>query len=250
MRAMLYPAPRVPVPSPPPEPWKEVRLQVEGTGEVVGWAFESRSRTRPIALFLHGNGENLETVRQSGLLDRLRGLGLDFLALDYPGYGISQGRPSETSLVASGVAAVEWLRARYPSRQLLVCGWSLGAGVAMQVAARLPGEVDGLVLMSPWSSLESVGAAHYPRWLVRMSLSDSYDSLAAARGLRVPALVVHGDLDQIIPTDQGRELARVLDGAEWVPVAEAGHNDLLGRPAVWNALDGFISRLESSASGS
>ena len=34
---MLYPAPGIPVPSPPPAPLKEVVLEVDGVGSVSAW---------------------------------------------------------------------------------------------------------------------------------------------------------------------------------------------------------------------
>ena len=54
--------------------------------------------SRPVALFFHGNGENLETMRQTGLFGELAGLQIGFAAVDYPGYGRSGGRASEESL--------------------------------------------------------------------------------------------------------------------------------------------------------
>ena len=246
MRGMLYPAPWVSVPSPPPEPWQEVRLGVEGVGEVVGWAHPG-TPSRPVALFLHGNGENLETMRLSGTLDVLAHLGVGFLAIDYPGYGRSEGKPSEASLVASGLAGIDWLREQHAARPLILCGWSLGAAVAAQLAAARPRDVSGLVLMSAWSSLESVGAEHYPRWLVRLSMSDTYDSLSAVAGIELPALVVPGERDGIIPAAHGKELAAALAGSRWVEVRGAGHNDLLGRREVWAELEAFVHEVAAAA---
>jgi len=209
---MLYPAPGIPVPSP---------------------------SAAPVLVFFHGNGENLETLRLSGSLAAFAELGFPYLAVEYPGYGRSDGEASESALVGSGVVAVNWMKAQYPGRPLIVAGWSLGAAVAVQTAARV--EIDGLVAMSAWTSLAEIGRTHFPRWMVGLFVSESYDSLGAAPEIKTPSLVIHGTRDEIIPVEHGRRIAAALPQSRWVEVEGAGHNDLLGRRQVWDELASFLS---------
>lgn len=243
MRQMIYPAPPVPVPPPPP-PLEEVELGVGGR-PTIAWHLpaDELPAGRPVVLFFHGNGENLETLRYSGLFERWAELGAGLLAVDYPGYGRSAGAPSESANLAAAVAGLDWLKARYPDRPLVACGWSLGAAVAVALAAERPESLAGLVALSPWTSLTDVARAHYPAWMVSLALSESYDSLAAASRIELPALVVHGGLDAIIPASQGRRVAEALQAAEWLEVPGAGHNDLLGRGEVWQAVAGYLQVL-------
>ena len=236
VRQMLYPAPPIPVPS-PPSPLEEVIFELPGGERAVAWARAHPDPTGPAVLFLHGNGENLETVRMSGLFEQFAELGAHVLAVDYPGYGRSTGEPSEASLTAAGEAGLAWLGERHPDSKRVVVGWSLGAAVAIQVAARQPDALDALVLMSAWSDLASLAAIHFPSWLVSMGLKDGYDSVAAARDLSVPVLMIHGDADQIIPVTQGQSLHEALGPkSQWIEVSGAGHNDLLSRREVWQGL--------------
>ena len=248
---MLYPAPRLRVGEPPPGLTEltidaEPGVRTEPGAHLVAWAGGDRATPgRPAALFLHGNGENLETMRRAGLFARLDRLDAAYLALDYPGYGRSGGEPGEAALVAGAEAALDRLRVLHPGRPLVVVGWSLGAAVAVQLAARRPAALDGVVLLSPWSRLADTAAAHFPGLVVRPLVGDRYDSLAAAPQVTAPALVIHGERDHIIPARQGEQLAAALgerDGVEtrWVPVAGAGHNDLLGQEVVWAELAHFL----------
>ncbi|HEX3551688.1 MAG TPA: alpha/beta hydrolase [Thermoanaerobaculia bacterium] len=245
-RQMLYPAPPVAVPSPPPAPLEEIALDLATGDRAVGWAWEDPGLppAAPLVLFFHGNGENLETLRRSGFYDELRLLGVPFLAVDFPGYGRSTGTPSEEGLMATGDAAVAWARELQAGRPVVACGWSLGAAVAIGAAARHPEGVNALIALSPWTTLAEVAVGIFPEFAVKAMLRERYDSRAAAREVRVPALVIHGELDDLIPVEQGKEIAAVLGGpARWVPVPRTGHNDLLGRPVVWQEIGAFLAAL-------
>src|SRR5687768_12258225 len=112
VRQSLYPAPPFRVPSPPPAPLVEAPLRVDGR-TVSAWWHPPAAADRAAVLVLHGNGENLETMRQAGTFAELAGLGFGVLAIDYPGYGRSEGSPSEAGNVAAAEAAWEWLQANH-----------------------------------------------------------------------------------------------------------------------------------------
>lgn len=241
-RSSTYPAPRVALPAVPPAPIEEVAL-TSGRDRIMAWhlpATDSNPRT-PALLAFHGNGENLETMRRSGTLTRLSQLGVHVLAVDYPGYGRSEGSPNEARVLAAAEAAYAWLAARYPSSPRFVWGWSLGAAVAAQVAARHAEQLHGVMLLSPWSTLPSVVRRLFPPFLVTLFLRDRYDTLAVAPSITAPTLVIHGLDDDLIPASQGRAvhvaLARPVG---FVGPPDTGHNDLLSQPGVWRELGSFL----------
>jgi len=247
MKSMIYPAPAVQV-GDPPASFEEVGLRLDdGTG-VVGWHRPGSERDdRPVMIFFHGNGENLETMKATDLYERLAALGVPLLVVDYPGYGRSTGQPSEESLKSAATAALKWAGELYPNRAVVPCGWSLGAALAIHLAATRPTEIEGVVAISPWISLPEVAKAHFPGWLVAMGLREEYDSLQAAPRVSSPALVIHGAADSIIPMDQGKSVAESLQSARWVPVEGAGHNDLLSFAVVWREIDSFVTGLRAPA---
>jgi pimeloyl-ACP methyl ester carboxylesterase len=239
---MLYPAPPYRVPSPPPAPIEEAVWTLADGTRVVGWASDTNAAAgAPAVIFFHGNGENLETMRLGGLYENLEGLGIAYLAVDYPGYGLSGGSPSEAGLVEAALGGFDELSRRFPNRPRVVCGWSLGAAVAVQLAARRSSDVEGLMLLSPWTDLPSLAGEHFPGWLVSMLLRERYDSLGRAQELSGPTLVIHGREDRIIPIDHGRRLAEALPDVRYFEVPGAGHNDLLGRPGVWAAMAEYLA---------
>jgi pimeloyl-ACP methyl ester carboxylesterase len=240
VRSMIYPVPPVAVPSPAPGPLTEVPLDSEA-GRLGAWFLGQRPAERPLVVYFHGNAENLETLRQSGLFAAFDRLGADVLAIDYPGYGRSAGEPSETANLAAAETALAWATRDHRGRPVVVAGWSLGAAVAIQLAARHPESVDRLILLSAWSTLRALAGEHYPAFMVGALLRERYDSLAAAASIRCPTLVVHGEADTIIPARQGEALARALgERARFVALPGAGHNDLLGEPAAWSQIRAFL----------
>ncbi|MBD3392742.1 MAG: alpha/beta fold hydrolase [Chitinivibrionales bacterium] len=245
VRSSLYPAPNVRV-AEPPVGFEEVVLSLSSGQTVSCWHLldPALPETAPALLYLHGNGENLETMRLSGTLESLVNLKMHVLALDYPGYGKSGGKPSEESLAEACDSALAWLAGQYATCRRIVCGWSLGAAAGIGVAARNPGSVDGLIAMSAWTSLVDVASRFYPWFLVKLLVRDQYNSLAAIGKVTCPVLLVHGRQDSLIPAQQGQKLSRAAPRLQrFVTLPGVQHNDLLGRRVVWAEIRKFVGSI-------
>ena len=249
VRFMTYPAPAVKVPSPPPVPFKEIRIKYADQDSAIGWLFENNADlTAPIVLLFHGNGENLETMRMGGILDQLMNLNVHFLAMDYPGYGRSDGKPSEKNNIAAANAAFQWIEANFEKNPKIIFGWSLGAAVAIQTVFHNHNKIDGLIAVSTWSSLTDVAAFHYSRWLTNLLVKEKYNSIEAVQKITCPALVIHGNRDTIIPFAQGKKVAEALgENARWVAVPNTGHNDIFSRNIVWEEIALFLEKFKGDA---
>ncbi|MCB9738617.1 MAG: alpha/beta hydrolase [Deltaproteobacteria bacterium] len=192
----------------------------------------------PTLVYLHGNAEQVAGLNR--LARRVHGLGLGFFAPEYPGYGLSEGDGvgQDTAVEASAAAIAALLaRADAPRGPIVLFGRSLGSGVACQLASR--GIGDALVLVSPFTSVADRAAELYPWVPVRWLLRDPFDSAAVAAQIGIPTWIVHGDADQVIPVAMGRALAAAISGAKVEIVVGAGHNDILRKDGVLEALAAF-----------
>ncbi|MCU0662651.1 MAG: lysophospholipase [Myxococcota bacterium] len=238
-RHRTYPAPNVEVPEPPPTPIRQLWLPHKNE-RIAAWllpAADADGRT-PVILAFHGNGENLETMRLGGTLNRLSRLDAHVLAIDYPSYGRSTGSPDQETVIAAALSAYAYVAKTFPTSPRLVWGWSLGAAVAAQVASRHASELCGVALLSPWSNLAAVVRRMVPPFFVTLFLRDEFDTLKAAQRITAPTLIVHGARDDLIPVEQGRAVWRALPRPYgFLEVEQAGHNDLLSFEQVWEALD-------------
>lgn len=239
-----------------PEPWsdrdwaklsglplEEVWFSAADGTKLFGWYVESAA-TKAVLLWCHGNAGNI--IHR---LDNLRGLyeiGLSVFLFDYRGYGRSQAvRPSEPGLYQDALGAYEYVtrtRRIRPDRVILF-GRSLGAAVAGEVGVQRA--AAGLILESPFPSVEAVARYHYGGLPVHWLLGAEYRLIDRLPHLSLPKLVIHGDRDTIIPLHLGRQ---VYDAAkppkEWYVISGADHNDTyhVGGAAYWRRLVDFVHR--------
>jgi len=190
-------------------------------GRVEAWYLPPLERTgpgpAPALIFAHGNGEIIDYWL--GSLDGFRRLGMALMLVEYPGYGRSEGTPSESSITEAMVAAYDALTARpdVDPQRVVAYGQSLGGGATCALTRERP--VAALIVQSTFTSLR-VFARRYlmPAFLVR----DTFDNLEAIRAYRGPVLVIHGRRDDLIPSEQGVALAKVA-GKGLLRIYDCGH---------------------------
>jgi pimeloyl-ACP methyl ester carboxylesterase len=188
-----------------------------------GLVAEPTGRVRGTAIVFHGNaGHAGDRVYYAAALTPL---GLRVILAEYPGYGPRGGMLGEQSLVDDAEQTVALAHRQYGAPLLLI-GESLGAAVAAAAAARQPDLVAGLLLITPWDSLERVGSHHYPWLPVKWMLRDRYDSAAHLASFGHPVVVAVAEHDSIVPTGFGIALYESLKGPKHLMLIKAaGHND-------------------------
>jgi pimeloyl-ACP methyl ester carboxylesterase len=194
----------------------------------------------PPVLFFMGNAGAL------GLFEPWLALhaaaGRRVVAMEYRGGGGLAGQPSEARLKADALAVHDWLAGQ--GAPVAVHGFSLGAALAVHVAARRP--VAATILEAPFSSAcrMMARAALLPACLMPVQ---RWDSAAEAGALAAPVLVIHGDADEVIPVAEGQRLARAIAVAGGDVVFEAvpagRHGDLPTIPAYRDAVARFLAAL-------
>jgi fermentation-respiration switch protein FrsA (DUF1100 family) len=221
--------------------FEELSLPTSDGETLVGW-WRPPPPGQGAVLYYHGNGGSL-----AGRAARFRDMadaGLGVLAVSYRGYSGSTGRPSEGALVSDAKAALEWLGRRTPAERTAVFGESLGTGVAVALAAER--QVGGLVLDSPYASIERVVARLYPWLPVRWLITDRYDSQARIARVQEPVLVAHCEWDGLIPLTEARQLYAEAPGPKTMIVVPAcGHvatwEDRAARARMLAALSAFTT---------
>jgi fermentation-respiration switch protein FrsA (DUF1100 family) len=219
-RVLVYPAPRTDS-APVPAEARVLTLRAADGVPVHALDFPAAAGARHVVYF-HGNGEVIGD--DVWMAQRLHAHGLGVTLVEYRGYGRSSGAgsPTEDGLYADATEVLDDLAARGigPSRVVL-WGASLGTGVATEMARR--GRGAALVLVAPYTSIPDMAARVAPWLPVRLLVGDKFDNLAKAPSLTVPAVVVHGTDDEVIPFRMGERIAATLPGARFERVAGGHH---------------------------
>jgi fermentation-respiration switch protein FrsA (DUF1100 family) len=155
-------------------------------------------------LHLHGQGTNLGD--QLADLRFWHDLGFSILALDYRGYGHSDGVPSEAGLYRDAEAAWRYLvdDRKVRPRRIVVVGVSLGVSVATELATRV--EPLALVLEGGFTRLSDVAARRYPWLPAKLILRVGLAADERVGAIRCPKLFVHSIQDGTVPITLGRKL--------------------------------------------
>ncbi len=205
-----------------------------------GLVAEPAGRVRGTVVVFHGNAGH--AGGRSYYATELTRLGLRVILAEYPGYGPRNGTPNERSLAADAQQTIEIARRRYGA-PLLVVGESLGTGVAAEAVSRERDKIAGLMLITPWDTLEHVAAYHYPWLPVKWLLRDRYDSAANLAAFGHPVLVVVAERDRTVPARFGAALFDTLaDPRRLAVVQSADHGDWAAfvDDAWWRAAIGFL----------
>ena len=194
---------------PPPaglEP-QDVDLSCGDGTHIHAWWCAPADWTPQQGALLHcdGNAGNLSYWGMEAL-DWKRDRHTAVLLFDYPGFGRSNGKPTEASCYAAADAAYDWLvnEKQVAAQRLLLYGQSLGGAIAIDVASRRPHRA--LIVVSSFTSFPDMAQKTFPwlpgRYLVRNRL----DSINKITRCSAPVFIAHGTDDSLIPFVQGERL--------------------------------------------
>ncbi len=212
---------------------EDVMIPVEDEVEV-GARFHLHNAQAPNILFFHGNGEIVADYDDMGPLYNRHGI--NFLTIDYRGYGRSGGQPSITSMMRDCHIVFhfvrKWLAEKGYSGPLIVMGRSLGSASALELAAHYEGEIAGLIIES--------GFAYAGPLLQLLGVDPDAIGFKEEKGFRnkdkiasfhKPTLIIHAEYDHIIPFSDGVALFEACPAPEkqFLKIPGANHNDIFIR---------------------
>jgi hypothetical protein len=232
--------------------WRSLRPGVEAVlfdvedGVQISGRFCPHSTGAPTIIFFHGNGEVSADYELIGPSFGTR-CGVNFLVLDYRGYGESTGQPSNTAMIADACALFPQVRDYLSNREYvgphIVMGRSLGSASALEIALNYSTDLAAIVLESafadPGPLLAYLGV---PREVVSQIDCSIISNITKITSITLPLLVIHGEDDTLIPATHGRSLfkASPTENKELCIIPEAKHNTILLYDDYFEALRHFL----------
>ena len=228
----------------------DLRIPTADGETLHGWWLE-HPEPRAQVVFWHGNGGNLSLWLE--VIVELRRRGFSVLAVDYRGYGLSTGRPSEQGLYRDAAATIEAFgrRLQRPGTPVLFWGRSIGCPVAASTLhVQRP---TAIVLESPMPDVRSVLRTNPVMWLLSFLSSYRFSTSQFLADYDGPLLVIHGDSDSIVPFAAGQRVFRDARSARgmFVTIPGGDHNDhhVVAPDVYWQGIDKFVAGIDPMRAG-
>jgi pimeloyl-ACP methyl ester carboxylesterase len=218
----------------------------------LGYRFYIKHSTAPVLLFFHGNGEIAPDY--DSFASYYHEVGLSLLVVDYRGYGWSDGKPLPSKMLPDAQTVLDGMNdilkeaGLVPERPIFVMGRSLGSAPAIYLALKNPDALKGLIIESGYADAPSL----FRRLGIPIpdNLPDE-ESLPIGNGEKIkrvslPLLVIHGELDMLIPAEQGKALyeASPVQDKQLLIIKGAGHNNVsfVQMERYFTAIKNFVEK--------
>ena len=206
---------------------------------------------KPHLLFFHGNGEIASDYDSIGPV--YNSYGISFLVVDYRGYGQSTGSPTASNLLSDAHTIfrelLAWLKKQDRTGPLIIMGRSLGSAPALEVGSSYQDEISGLILESGFARtvplLDRLGVATET---LGISEADGFSNFGKIRDIGKPTLIIHGQNDEIIPSQEA-DILLANSGTmrkQLLVAAGCGHNNILQRcgDLYFQAISQFVEMVK------
>ena len=194
-------------------------------GESISTFYLSNPKADKTILYFHGNAGNAS--QRLPLARDLTELNSNVLLVDYRGYGLSSGEPSEKGMYLDSRAALRFLvdELNMDLSELFVYGRSIGSAAAVDLVKGH--NVAGLILVTPISSgrelAEMAGMEN-----IASIVSDPFNNVDKLGLYQGPVLIIHGNDDEVLPVEMGRRLWKMrASRARYLEIPHAGHNNII-----------------------
>jgi pimeloyl-ACP methyl ester carboxylesterase len=167
-----------------------------------------------------------------------------WLVVNYRGFGLSQGSPSEQKVLEDAKLIYDWAAAnpQVDADNIVVLGRSLGSYVAVAVASAR--DTRAAILATPFDSFASLGAKYLPHVPLGWLLGAHFNSVTLAPLIDVPALFVLAENDDVTPLQNGLNLVRKWGGiTKTVLLRGATHYGIERDQEFWSSVSEFLARL-------
>lgn len=227
-----------------------------GNGVTIGGRFYSAGTSNPTILFFHGNGEIVADY--SELAKVYTGKGINFMPMDYRGYGRSSGIPTVTTMLQDAQSAFDysrrWLKDHGYAGRFVVMGRSLGSASALELASAHTNEIDALIIDSGFADALALAQRLGWRPTGGQTMADTlFRHCEKIRLYKGPTLIIHGTQDTIIPIADADALCQASGSVtkKMLRIRGAGHNNLLavGFDEYFQAVSNIVQNSKQAETG-
>jgi len=221
-------------------------LQTKDNVRLHGWWL--RGKGERALVWYHGNAGNI-SYSLNHAKSIIEVLGVDVLLVDYRGYGLSEGNPSEEGFYIDGFAMYdEAVRSGYKPEDVIFYGHSVGTAVAIEVAKNV--ECGALILESPLLSIPAMAEELFSLFpFLSEMIETKFDNESKVSKVFAPKLFIYAEHDDMIPFHHVKTLFNAAaPPKELITVKGASHNNIptVGGKEYLEGLKAFLEKYSSS----
>ena len=219
---------------------EKVKIKTEDNIELLSWYHKKNSGDYKTILFLHGNAGTLENRIYK--INHLKNMNVNFLIIAWRGFSGNKGKPTEKGLYEDARSALRWLKSKgVKEESIIIYGESLGTGVATEIAQYK--NFAGVILETPFTSMVSAGKSKYPFFPVSFLLKDKYESDKKIKNIKSPILIMHGEVDKLVPFWMGKKLYNLANEPKYSYFSKYDDHMMEYNEKLLNELKKFIDSL-------
>ena len=219
---------------------EKVKIKTEDNIELLSWYHKKNSGDYKTILFLHGNAGTLENRIYK--INHFTNMNVNFLIIAWRGFSGNKGKPTEKGLYEDAKSALRWLANKgVKEESIIIYGESLGTGVATEIAQNK--NFAGVILETPFTSMVNVGKTKYPFFPVSFLLKDKYESDKKIKNIKSPILIMHGEVDKLVPFWMGKKLYSLANEPKYSYFSKYDDHMMEYNEKLLNELKKFIYSL-------
>lgn len=210
---------------------------------------KNKKEQAPLVIFFTGNAQNssntLYNYYLSGTMKDVFG-DYNLMIIDYPGYGMSKGKPSDDSMFITSNYIFEYATKmnEVDEDNIVIMGYSIGTGVASYCASK--NEASGLILVAPYDKALSLynDAIDSFHGSIQSLAKYSFDSATYAKSVKEPTLIFTSKADEVINYRHSLDLAGHFSELDDVVILQGvNHNGYFSQTQVLNGITEFLNKV-------
>ena len=191
---------------------EKVKIVTSDNLNLLGWFHKKDLNKFKTIVYFHGNAGTLENRIHK--LNHFKDMDINFLIIAWRGFSGNNGKPSEQGLYEDGKSAINWLFDKgVEEKDIVIYGESLGTGIATHLSQNK--NFGGLILETPFTSMIDAAKTFYPYIPVSLVLKDKFENKKKMKNISSPILVMHGELDQIVPFRMGEKIYKIANNPKY-----------------------------------
>ena len=219
---------------------EKVSITTEDKIDLIGWFYKKDIKKFKTIVFFHGNAGSLQN--RTYKLNHFKDLEVNFLIIAWRGFSGNKGKPNEIGLYEDARSALRWLKTKgIHDKSIILYGESLGTAIAVEIAQNK--KYAGVILESPFTSMVNMGKKYYPFFPVNFLLKDKFESYKKINKISVPILIMHGQVDKIVPYHMGKKMYELANEPKFFYSQEYGDHMVDYDEKLLLALKKFIKSL-------